>query len=144
MFRSFNIHYRACIGSLIYLLSKRLYLSFVVHRLAKFSSNIGKVHLEGLVHLLRYIKENRTLGLNYHYDMNNAPLSNLLIQATIEAENQLIILSDSIWQYFPDTVRSTGAYIIFFKVGQLAMANMFQHQLFNKVQKFSTIQHSLQ
>ena len=29
----FNIRYRACIGSLIYLLSKRLDLSFAVHKL---------------------------------------------------------------------------------------------------------------
>ena len=48
--REFNIHYRACIGSLIYLLFTRVVLSFEVHTLAKFSSNPGKVHFEGLVH----------------------------------------------------------------------------------------------
>ena len=37
-----NIHYRAFIGSLIYLLSKRVYLSFAVHKLANVSSNPGK------------------------------------------------------------------------------------------------------
>ena len=51
--REFNIHYRACIVLLIYLLSTRVYLSFAVHKLAKVSSNPGKVHFEGLVHLLR-------------------------------------------------------------------------------------------
>ena len=51
--REYNIHYRACIVSLIYLLSTRLDLSFAVHKLAKFSANPGKVHFEGLVHLLR-------------------------------------------------------------------------------------------
>ena len=35
--REFNIHYRACIGSLIYLLSTRVDLSFAVHKLEKFS-----------------------------------------------------------------------------------------------------------
>ena len=35
--REFNIHYRDCIGSLIYLLSTRVDLSFSVHKLAKFS-----------------------------------------------------------------------------------------------------------
>ena len=45
-----NIHYRACIGSLIYLLSTRVDLSFAVHKLAKFSANTGKVQFEGLVH----------------------------------------------------------------------------------------------
>ena len=42
--REFNIHYRACVGSLIQLLSTRVGLSFAVHKLAKFSSNPGKLH----------------------------------------------------------------------------------------------------
>ena len=42
--RELNIHYRACIGSLIYLLYTRVDLSFGVHKLEKFSSNPGKVH----------------------------------------------------------------------------------------------------
>ena len=61
--REYNIHYRACIESLIYLLSTRADLSFSVHKLAEFSANPGKVKFEGLVHLLRYIRENKTLGL---------------------------------------------------------------------------------
>ena len=44
--REYNIHYRSCIGSLIYLLSKRVDLSFAVHKLAKFSSNPGKVQFD--------------------------------------------------------------------------------------------------
>ena len=39
-----NIHYRACIGSFIYLLSTRVDLSFAVHKLETFSVNPGKVH----------------------------------------------------------------------------------------------------
>ena len=35
--REFNIHYRSCIGSLIYLLSTRVDLIFTVHMLAIFS-----------------------------------------------------------------------------------------------------------
>ena len=54
--RELNIHDRACIWSLIYLLSMRVDLSYAVHKLAKFSSNPGKVKFEGLVHLLRYIR----------------------------------------------------------------------------------------
>ena len=53
--REYNIHYRACIGYLIYLFSTRVELSFAVHKLAQFSSNPGKVHFEGLVHLLRSV-----------------------------------------------------------------------------------------
>ena len=51
--REFNIHYRYCIRSFIYLLSKRLDLSFAVHKLAKFSANPIKLHFGGLIHLLR-------------------------------------------------------------------------------------------
>ena len=85
--REFNIHYRACIGSLIYLLSIRVDLRFAVHKLEKFSSNPVKVHFEGLIHLLRYIRDNRTLGLKYYADMNDAPVSGLLRQASIETKN---------------------------------------------------------
>ena len=52
--RELNINYRFCIGSLIYLLSTIVYFSFAVHKLAKFSSNPGKVYFEGLVYLLIY------------------------------------------------------------------------------------------
>ena len=46
----YYIPYRSSIGSLIYLLSTRLDLSFAVHELAKFSANPGKVNFEGLIH----------------------------------------------------------------------------------------------
>ena len=51
--RIFDIHYRVCIGSFIYLLSTRVDLSFTVHKLEKFSSKPGKVHFKGLIHVLR-------------------------------------------------------------------------------------------
>ena len=76
--REYNIHYRAFIGSLIYQLSTRVELSFAVHKLAKFSANPGKVHFEGLVHLLRYIRDNKTLVLKYYADLNDAPVTDLL------------------------------------------------------------------
>ena len=69
--------------------------------------------------MLRYIKENKTLGLNYYVDMKGAPLSVLLRQATNKTENQLIVFSDSILQYCPDTGRSTIAYIIFYQCGSI-------------------------
>ena len=88
--REYNIHYRACIGSLIYLLSKRVDLSFAVHKLAKFSANPGKVHFEGLVHLLRYIRDNKTLGLKYYADLNDAPVTDHLRQANIKTKKHLM------------------------------------------------------
>ena len=51
--------------------------------------------------------------------MKYAPLSELLRQTSIKTENQLMDFYDSIWKDCPDTVRSTGAYIIFYKGGQI-------------------------
>ena len=92
-------------------------LSFAVHKLARFLSKPGKVHFEGLVHLIRYIRDNKTLGLNYYVDINDAPLYGLLRQASIKTWDQLMVFSDSSWQDCPDTVRSTGTYIIFYQGG---------------------------
>ena len=94
-------------------------LRFAVHKLAKFSSNPGKVHFEGLVHLLRYIRDNKTLGLKYYASMKDAHLSDLLRQASIKNENQLMDFSDYSWKYCPDTGRNTGAYIIFYQGGPI-------------------------
>ena len=117
--REYNIHYRACIGSLIYLLSTRVDLSFAVHKLAKFSANTGKVHFEELIHLLMYIRDSKTLGLKYYADLNYAPVTDLLRQSNIKTKNHLMDFSDSSWQDCPDTGNSTGAYIIFYQGGPI-------------------------
>ena len=52
-------------------------LSFALHKLAIFSSNPSKVYFQGLVHLLRYIIDIKTLGLKYYADMNDEPVSDL-------------------------------------------------------------------
>ena len=74
-----------------------MYLSFAVHQLETFSSNPGKVHFEGFIHLLRYTREKKTLLLNYYADMNDSPVTDLLRQASIETENHLMSFSDSSW-----------------------------------------------
>ena len=89
-------------------------LSFAVHKLAKFSANPGKVHFEGLVHLLTYIRHNKTSGQKYYADLNDAPETDLLRQDNIKTKNHLMAFSDYIWQDCPDTGISTGAYIIFY------------------------------
>ena len=66
-----------------------------MHKLSKISANPGKVHSGVLVHIFRYIRDNKTLGLNYDSDMNDEPVSDLLIQASIKTENQLMDFSDS-------------------------------------------------
>ena len=70
-------------------------MSFVAHTIVKFSSNPGKLKFEGLVYLLRYIRDNKTLGLKYYADTNDAPLFNLFGKARIKTENKLMAFSDS-------------------------------------------------
>ena len=133
--REINIHYKYCIGSLIHLLSTIVDLSFAVHKLAKSSENTGKVHFEGLIHLLRYIRYNKTLGLKYYADLNDAPVTDILRKANIKTKNHLMAFSDSSWQDCPDTGRVQDHTLFSIKVGQLTMAHMFQDHLLNPVQK---------
>ena len=78
------------------MLSTIVALRFSVHKLAKFSSNPGEVHFEVLVHLLRYIRDNKNLVSKYYSDMKDAPLSDLLRQASNKNDNQVMAFSDSI------------------------------------------------
>ena len=96
-----------------------MYLSFAVHKLATFSANPGKVHSEVLVHFFRYISYNKTLGLKYYADLNDAPVTDILRQANINTKNHLMDFYDYIWKDFPDTVISAGAYIIFYQGGPI-------------------------
>ena len=59
------------------------------------------------------------MGLKYYADMNDAPVTDLLRKDSIKTENHLMDFSDSIWKYFPETGRSTGAYIIFYQGGPI-------------------------
>ena len=117
--REYNIHYRACIGSLMYLLSTRVDLSFAAHKLEKFSANPVKVHFEGLINLLIYNRENEILSLQYYAGLNDAPVTDILRQSNIKTENHLMDFSDSSQRDCPYTGRSTGAYIIFYQVGPI-------------------------
>ena len=59
------------------------------------------------------------MGLKYYADLNDAPVTDLLRQSNIKTKNRLMDFSDSSWQDFPDTGRSTGAYIFFYHGGTI-------------------------
>ena len=59
------------------------------------------------------------MGLKYYADINDAPVSDLLKQASIKAENHLVDFSYSSWKGFPETGKSTRAYIIFHQGGPI-------------------------
>ena len=94
-------------------------LSFLVQKLEKYLAKPGKVNFEGSIHLLGYIRDSKTLGLNYYADLNDAPVTDILRQSNIYTKNHLMPFSDSSWQDFPDTGRSTVAYIIFYQGGPI-------------------------
>ena len=60
----------------------------------KVLSNPGKVHFEGLFHLLIYIRDKNNLGLKNCAEIEDVPLSVLLRHASIKYDNQLIVFSD--------------------------------------------------
>ena len=68
---------------------------------------------------MRYISDNKTLGLKYYADLNDAPVTDILRQTSIKTKNHLMAFSDSSWKYCPENGRSTGAYIIFYQGGPI-------------------------
>ena len=96
-----------------------MHLRFAVHKLAKFQKTLVNYTFEVLVHLLRYIRDNKTLVLKYFADMIDAPVLDLLRQASIKTENRLMDFYDSSWQDYSDIGRSIGAYIIFYQGGPI-------------------------
>ena len=119
LYREYKIHYRYCVGSLIYILSTRVDLCFSVHNMGNFSSNPGKVHFEGLVHLLGYMRDIKNLGLKYYASIEDATLSDILRQDIIKNDNQLMMFYDSIWQECPDTGISTGDHPVIYQGGPI-------------------------
>ena len=72
------------------------------------------------------------MGLKFCADINDAPVTDLLRQANIVGK-------------IVQTLEELQDHILFYiMVGQLTMAQMFQDQLLNTVQKVSTMQHALQ
>ena len=88
---------------------------FCTTQSVKVLSNPGKVKFEGLVHVLRYIRDSTNLLLKYYANIEDANISDLFIKASIKTDNQFMVLSDSIWQDCTDTGRSKEAYIVFYQ-----------------------------
>ena len=84
------------------------------------------------------------MGLKYYADMNDAPVSDLLRQASIKTENILmnfLIIIGKIVHTLEEVQEHT---LYFIKVVKLTIAHMFEYQFLNQVQKVSTMQHAHQ
>ena len=91
------------------------------------------------MHLLRY---NKYLELRYHSNKVYAPLFEVLKQDSINTENQLMVLYDSICQNSLNNGLNTGAYVLFYEGGQLIISHIFQIHLLNIVLKVTIMKHA--
>ena len=113
----FNIDFAACVGCLIYLSYTRPDIIFAVNKMAKFTRKPGRYHLECIVHVLRYLRDNSNYGIKYYHKKEESPLYSLLKTNNIDTSQELIMFTDSSWQDEIDTSKSTGCYMIMFQGG---------------------------
>ena len=96
-----------------------------------------------MVHLLRYIRDTKLLGLNYYASMKDAPLSDMLRQSNIKTENQLVV-SLILVRKIVQTLAEVQEHILYFiNMFQFTMAHMFQERFLNQVHKVSTLKNTL-
>jgi len=94
--------YQSLIGTLMYaMLGTRPDIAFAVGALSKYSSNLGKVHWNEALHVLRYLGGTKDLALVFD-GSKGADLSSLILG-----------YSDSDWAGDMDTRWSTGGYVFF-------------------------------
>ena len=63
--------------------------------------------------------DNKNLGLRYYANIENELLSDVLRNASIDTENQLMMFYDYICQDYPYTGSITGAYMLFYQDGKI-------------------------
>ncbi len=74
----YGIDFASCVGALLYLSYTRPDITYAVVKLAKFTRRPGVNHMEALLHLLRYLRDNMYLGLRFYSDINMSPVTRLL------------------------------------------------------------------
>ena len=102
------------------------------------------MYFEGFIQLLRYIRDNKNLGLRYYAKIEDSLIYDLFRQAIIDTDNQLMVFSDYIWQDYPDTGRSTGGYILFYQGGTMDNCTHVTGPVAQPSSEISTMQHALQ
>ena len=118
----YRIEYPAVIGSLIYLLNTRPDLMFAVTKLAKFMRMPGRFHFQAVIHVLKYLRDNSSLGIKYYHNITSAPVHKILLETGMPVIHDLVGMHDSSWQDCPDTGRSTGSYVHFAQGGPVDFA----------------------
>jgi hypothetical protein len=114
---TYNIDFASCIGSLIYLGMTQTDIAYSANKLAKYTCKPGSKHFEALLHLLRYLYDNSNLGLWYYSNIEEAPITRMLIAQNLNGQHLLSRFSDSSWNDDQDSSRSTGCFIITYMGG---------------------------
>jgi len=117
MQQEYNIYFASCIGTLIYLSHTQPDIIYVVNKLAKYTKCPGEYHMDGLLHLLRYLCGNACVGLMYYSDVSQSPMHALLSDNKVNTSSLLITFSDSSWNDDMNNGQSTGAFFIFYMRG---------------------------
>ena len=89
--------YRRLVGSLIYLTTTRLDISYFVHQVNQFMSSLRHLHLAAVCPTIHYLRGSPTHGLFFPTDTSL----------------QLVAYSDVDWAGCPDTHRSTTGWCMF-------------------------------
>jgi hypothetical protein len=104
-----KIPYRAAVGSLIYLATKkRPDIAHAVQQVAQFCENPGRLHWNAIKHIFRYLKHTGDYGILYQGDSKclNAYFGQGATNCPPGA-----IFADSDWANDPDKRNSVGGYV---------------------------------
>jgi hypothetical protein len=112
----YNIDYASCIGALIYLFQTRSDIMF--GKLAKYSKKPSEVHVQALIHLLRYLQDNSYLGVKFYSDITKSPVYNIHLKTkNLDTTQVMFVFFDSSWNDDIDSGHSTSCYLIYYMGG---------------------------
>ncbi len=89
--------YASCVGALEYLSYTRPDITYAVVKFAKYTNHPGVAHMEALLHLLRYSRDNMYMGLKYYSDITMCLFTRLMSSNGISMDNPLCTFTDSPW-----------------------------------------------
>jgi hypothetical protein len=102
---------------LLYLSYTRPDISCAEVKFAKYTRRPGAVHMEALLHLLRYLRDNIYLRLKFYSNITMSPITRLLSSNGSSLDNPLCSFTDSSRNDDIDTGRSSGCFMIFYMGG---------------------------
>ena len=107
----------SAVSSLLYIsLNTRIDILWVVNKLAKSSSNPGLKNFKALMHCFGYLRKYIDMGIRFYANEKESPVYQLCQKNGVDYTD-LIGFSDSSWQDYPDTGKSTGGYKVFCQGG---------------------------